>query len=151
MKRKDIETAIKNKQTVWILNLWNEPEPCSVTKIKEVFGEENAILMNEELNNEPFSFRSLFASEKQALHFAEFGNVERLDKMPVPPTWEEFCKKFYYYTMKISDHTLDLLANNGNTVLKIWYKGICVFNETLNEENYKLALKKIVKIFKGEE
>ena len=101
----------------------------------------------------------IYETEKRALHHAKYGNITRTEKMPVPPMWEELLKlSSNDYFLKVGNFVLaiDFERNNGliSGFIQITNnkksKLIILYSAELTQQNYELALYKMVQLFKGE-
>ena len=114
-------------------------------------GQNNYILYalepNKKYHNEIFD-EDLFETEEEAKWFAEFGCVERTEKLELP-TWEEFEEKkfvwFFNSYHKCCLHYLNcnnkIFINNGDEVIEIG---------DFTKENYTIACRKAKELFLGE-
>lgn len=115
-------------------------------------GQNNYILYalepNKKYHNEIFD-EDLFETEEEAKWFAEFGCIERTEKLELP-TWEEFEEKkfiwfFDSYHKSCCLHYLNchnkIFVNNGGEVIEIG---------DFTKENYTLACRKCKELFLGE-
>ena len=98
--------------------------------------------------NEPYDLKNLFETKAEAEFEAEFGNVEKVVKMPVPPTWEEFiigkdfyCCKGLYISM---DDIIELVDS------RLRYSEEIVLTLPNTKENYIKALDKMKELWREE-
>jgi len=106
--------------------------------------------------NEPYDLKNLYETKAEAEFVAEFGNVEKVVKMPVPPTWEEQSKiKGYGYfdIIKLGHLTLKRLLPISKIkgkffVEKAYSKDFYTFEYT--KQGYITALRKIVELWREE-
>lgn len=109
-------------------------------------GQNNYILYalepNKKYHNEIFD-EDLFETEEEAKWFAEFGCIERTERL-VLPTWEEFNNQPEFY---FDDYTL--VKINDKILLKDTFKDY-VYKE-FTKENYTLACRKAKELFLGKQ
>lgn len=124
-------------------------------------GQNNYILYalepNKKYHNEIFD-EDLFETEEEAKWFAEFGCVERTERLELP-TWEEFNKwdksiKFYNNSTKYSMYVFIKNKSTKNCRIIIYAdngeQDWLVFEQPLTQENYILACRKAKELFLGE-
>lgn len=124
-------------------------------------GQNNYILYalkpNKKYHNEIFD-EDLFETEEEAKWFAEFGCIERTEKLELP-TWEEFSKwdksiKFCNNSTKYSMYVFVKNKNTKNCRIIIYAdngeQDWLVFEQPLTQENYTLACRKCKELFLGE-
>lgn len=124
-------------------------------------GQNNYILYalepNKKYHNEIFD-EDLFETEEEAKWFAEFGCIERTERLELP-TWEEFSKwdksiKFYNNSTKYSMYVFVKNKNTKNCRIIIYAdngeQDWLVFKQPLTQENYILACRKAKELFLGE-
>lgn len=109
---------------------------------------------NKKYHNEIFD-EDLFETKEEAKWFAEFGCIERTEKLELP-TWEEINKKMtenscltFYEDRKHLGFITPLktiVINNYNE-----WTPKHLFLEPLTKENYTLACRKAKELFLGEE
>ena len=108
-------------------------------------GQNNYILyvleLNKKYHNEIFD-EDLFETEEEAKWFAEFGCIERTERLELP-TWEEFNNQPEFY---FDDYTL--IKINDKILLKDSFEDY-VYKE-FTKENYILACRKAKELFLGE-
>jgi len=91
-----------------------------------------------------YPLENFYETKAEAEFVAEFGNVEKVVKMPVPPTWEEFKQKNEYRNCRCY---LCHVIGFEKEMLDLDY-GKYMFEFT--EQGYISALRKIVELFKEE-
>ena len=90
-------------------------------------------------------------NKAEAEFVAKYGNVTRIEKMPVPPMWEEFKS----YGMKFYNNqiptTLDISKNMNLIYLTQGFHGEKIIMATdATQQNYELALDKMVELWREE-
>ena len=122
-------------------------------------GQNNYILYalepNKKYHNEIFD-EDLFETEEEAKWFAEFGCVERTEKLELP-TWEEVSRDLQnvpagnYVIKEFDDVSLEYIKyRNGNYAVIGVYKYDDRLELEATKENYIKACRKCVELFKGE-
>ena len=122
-------------------------------------GQNNYILYalepNKKYHNEIFD-EDLFETEEEAKWFAEFGCIERTERL-VLPTWEEVSRDLQNvlagnYTIKEFDNvSLEYIKyRNGNYAVIGVYKYDDRLELEATKENYTLACRKAKELFLGE-
>lgn len=117
------------------------------------------------LENKYEVYGKFFETEEEAKWVAEFGCIERTERLELP-TWEEveikFNKKqiiemYFYYAKHFSapkennvEKTYSIyLLTNGHIVIDDNREVKTIFNEELTKENYTLACRKAKELFLG--
>ena len=124
-------------------------------------GQNNYILYalepNKKYHNEIFD-EDLFETEEEAKWFAEFGCIERTERLELP-TWEEIENDFIIHKQsggnycvreffgKEQEYSLDIVVWNGEVMVSISDEDFC---KPLTKENYTLACRKAKELFLGE-
>ena len=126
-------------------------------------GQNNYILYalepNKKYHNEIFD-EDLFETEAEAKWFAEFGCVERTEKLELP-TWEAIQKDKNFHYIRYYHPTKDFsffmeIYKFANTIRVSWSSGCKKtdprFDENwqLTKENYLIACRKAKELFLGE-
>ena len=110
----------------------------------------------------------LFETKAEAEEYLEFGNVTRMERLELP-TWEEmqdklkkeeFVEKYYFYSKHFYkanrdivniDYTYSIyIMPNGLIIIDDNEKPKTLFSKPLTKENYTLARRLCVKLFRGE-
>lgn len=115
-------------------------------------GQNNYILYalepNKKYNNEIFD-EDLFETEEEAKWFAEFGCIERTERLDLP-TWEEFEeKKFVWFVDKSQNQCCLYYLNVANKIF-INVSGEVIEIGDFTKENYTIACRKTKELFLGE-
>lgn len=96
----------------------------------------------------------IYETEKRALHHAKYGNITRTETMPVPPTWEDLKGVDRDWSVRCIDCELGMSVSFGKVTMAKWYAGNeceeIIYKADLTQQNYNLALDKMVQLFKGE-
>ena len=119
-------------------------------------GQNNYILYalepNKKYHNEIFD-EDLFETEEDAKWFAEFGNIERTERL-VLPTWEEIEKDFNainkfgtYSVVEFNSGYMDIFVDNYS---KKFIVVTAQPRKPLTKENYIVACRKCKELFLGE-
>lgn len=122
-------------------------------------GQNNYILYalepNKKYHNEIFD-EDLFETEEEAKWFAEFGCIERTERLELP-TWEEVSRDLQnvpagnYVIKEFDDVSLEYIKyRNGNYAVIGVYKYDDRLELEATKENYIKACRKCVELFKGE-
>jgi len=169
----------KKSWAIW-LNIRNEESGICDIRIKdnnlylrtfELFTGEGIHQHHDMFDTISYKIKDLYETKAEAEFIAEFCNVEKVVKMPVPPTWEEVCLMNFDCENKIvfGNYTL-FIYRNFFIINKYVFKKFnckdknCCWNyedtyfktadEILRlehtEENYYKALDKMVELFKEE-
>ena len=94
-------------------------------------------------------YENLFETEEEAKWFAEFGCVERTEKLELP-TWEMFDeKKFVWFVDKSQNQCCLYYLNVANKIF-INVSGEVIEIGDFTKENYTLACRKCKELFLGE-
>lgn len=114
-------------------------------------GQNNYILYalepNKKYHNEIFD-EDLFETEEDAKWFAEFGCVERTERLELPP-WEEFEeKKFVWFVDKSQNQCCLYYLNVANKIF-INVSGEVIEIGDFTKENYTIACRKTKELFLG--
>ena len=115
-------------------------------------GQNNYILYtlepNKKYHNEIFD-EDLFETEEEAKWFAEFGCIERTERLELP-TWEMFDeKKFVWFVDKSQNQCCLYYLNVANKIF-INVSGEVIEIGDFTKENYTLACRKAKELFLGE-
>lgn len=158
MKREEIEKAINNGESVWVVT--NEPEILDFKKInkRDIHLEDGQLEIDTyygELSSDIYQFEEVFKTKAEALHYLHHANITRTETLPFL-TWEEFKeqKQFTFigrssllYRMRIEqfdDKYLIFLEHyfmESFNVSRVW---------DLTETNFYKAYDECVRLFKGE-
>ena len=122
-------------------------------------GQNNYILYalepNKKYHNEIFD-EDLFETEEEAKWFAEFGCIERTERLELP-TWEEVSRDLQnvpagnYVIKEFDDVSLEYIKyRNGNYAVIGVYKYDDRLELEATKENYIKACRKCVELFKEE-
>ena len=114
-----------------------------------------ALEPNKKYHNEIFD-EDLFETEEEAKWFAEFGCIERTERLELP-TWEEVSRDLQnvpagnYVIKEFDDVSLEYIKyRNGNYAVIGVYKYDDRLELEATKENYIKACRKCVELFKGE-
>ena len=117
-------------------------------------GQNNYILYalepNKKYHNEIFD-EDLFETEEDAKWFAEFGCIERTEKLELP-TWEEICdgaKHNMPFTTPKCQKVEMIICDEYIDIVSI-YQSIIDFSKPLTKENYTIACRRCKELFLGE-
>lgn len=155
MTRKEIEKAIENGESVWVVfkdnidarpNLLCEVDKQNIVAVSDI----GLIYFNKLLNsNHRVSFSQCFKTQAEALHYANHANWTRLEKFPFL-AWEEFLEeKEIEFTDKsgvltwlyiVENKTPNIQLENKHEKLKMW---------DLTEANFYEAYDECLKRFLG--
>ena len=151
MTREEIEQAIKNGESVWVVDLKNK----IITENKRHKHFKKLLATQREYR---IPFNRMFTTRRQAEHYLHHANVERVEKLPFL-TWEEFKeigqisfigkdKKEYILKKDIT------WSNNKYTVvdcLKIVNETDFTFSKYFDytEDNFYKAYDECVRLFRG--
>lgn len=114
-------------------------------------GQNNYILYalepNKKYHNEIFD-EDLFETEEEAKWFAEFGHIERIERLELP-TWEEFKNDGEFSFLDKQGFEWDLYSPDDETRISL-VGGYNHFEYEYSKENYTLACRKAKELFLGE-
>lgn len=143
MTREEIEQAIKNGESVWVVDLKNK----IITENKRHKHFKKLLATQREYR---IPFNRMFTTRRQAEHYLHHANVERVEKLPFL-TWEEFLEeKEIEFTDKnnvltwlyiVDNTTPNIQLDNRYEKLKMW---------DLTEQNFYKAYDECVRLFRGE-
>lgn len=152
MTKNEIEQAIKNDESVWVLFNKHSYEYDDVKKIDwtkvegvELWSNYFQYFDGEELCG--YYYKLTFKTQAEAEHYLHHANITRTEQLPFL-TWEEFLEKEaihfidnkgIHFVLRITDNKIKLMV--FFTVGKTW---------DLTEENFYKAYDECVKLFKGE-
>ena len=95
-----------------------------------------------------------FELETTRQHYAKYGKITRTEKMPVPPMWEDLKGVDRNWSVRCIDCELGMSVSFGKVTMAKWYAGNeceeIIYKADLTQQNYELALYKMVQLFKGE-
>lgn len=160
MKREEIEQAIENGESVYILFNRNQ---SFTSLIKEYLTKRHCIEAYYPIynNNKTFALwfdneficdiDKVFKTKAEAEHYLKHANITRTETLPFL-TWEEFLEKQEIEFMDntgiltwlyiVKNKTKSLCLDNRFEKLKIW---------DLTEENFYKAYDECVRLFRGKE
>ena len=142
MTREEIETAIKNGESVWAYDdLLHRVIPYKA----------NEIAITGIYTNMPaYELKHLFATKQQAEHYLHHANVSRIEHLPFL-TWEEFCEQKFIWFIDKNQNECCLYYLNVSNKICINVSGEVKEIGDLTEENFFKAYDEAVRLFKGEE
>lgn len=115
-------------------------------------GQNNYILYalepNKKYHNEIFD-EDLFETEEEAKWFAEFGCIERTERLELP-TWEEFKNDGEFSFLDKQGFEWDLYSPDDETRISL-VGGYNHFEYEYSKENYTLACRKAKELFLGKQ
>lgn len=155
IEKERLEEIIKNKGVVWVYSTYSKPYrilPITFNGEREI--NPHTFCLN-------WNVKNIFETKEDAEFYAEFGCIERIEKLELP-TWEEFDKNEYVEFVgkdgtklvlektltidcdrePISDYVLEILVND--------YDHRLLFEAEYTKENYTLACRKAKELFLGE-
>lgn len=146
MSKEELEKAIENGESVWIIRN-NNAEQVKFSKINKVDGSSielnigNLVVVNTTLNN-------IFKTKAKAEHYLRHANITRTETLPFL-TWEEFDEqKFIWFVDKKQNQCCLYYLNVSNKIF-INVSGEVIEIGDLTEENFYKAYDECVKLFMG--
>ena len=149
-----LEELIEQGATIWTINKSRNINPVKTNKTCEI---QRQYLMKE---GQIYSYiEQTFETEEDAKWFAEFGCIERTERLELP-NWEEFEKtkisvKFRNKETKYSMYVFVKNKNTNNCRIIIYAddgkQDWMVFEKPLTKENYSLACRKCKELFLGKD
>ena len=145
MTKQELEKAIENGESVWIIG--------EDIQGKKKVGTKRLIKYDEIFNNKLNGFwclNKIFKTKVEAEHYLYHANVKRVEKLPFV-TWEEFLEKKEIEFTDINGRQvlLYIIENNHQCIqLEHRYKGLKYWD--LTEENFYKAYDECVRLYKGE-
>lgn len=150
MTKQEIEKAIENGESVWIIGKDIEGNKRAGTKkLNNKYDE----VLNNKLNGF-WTLNKIFKTKAEAEHYLHHANITRTETLPFL-TWEEFKKEHYFGFNSINNEWINLYVTNG---LEPGKKIITIENATkeeflanydLTEENFYKAYDECVRLFRG--
>ena len=97
--------------------------------------------------------KNLFEIKEEAEWFAEFGDIERTERLELPNWEEKNCIIYTFYSpIKKGGKQYEFrLFKGGNITIWRTYDMYQVFNESATKENYTIACRKAKELFLGTE
>ena len=152
MTKQEIEKAIENGESVWIIGKDIEGNKRAGTKkLNNKYDE----VLNNKLNGF-WALNKIFKTKAEAEHYLHHANITRTETLPFL-TWEEFKKEHYFGFNSINNEWINLYVTNG---LEPGKKIITIENATkeeflanydLTEANFYKAYDECVRLFKEKE
>lgn len=159
MTRQEIEKAIENGESVWVVFKENfDTRPNLLYEVNKqniivAIGDIGVFYFNKLLNRKfRASFSECFKTHLEALHYANHANISRTETLPFL-TWEEFLKKkdIRFYT-KDGDEVRLYITDDGNKIYVIEFKPYGYLGKwNATEANFYKAYNECVKLFLGRE
>ena len=159
MNKTELENAIKNGESVWVVFNQYSYENDSVKEIDwmKVEGVELHNNYFQYFNGENLCghyYELIFKTKAEAEHYLHHANVERVEKLPFL-TWEEFKegKELRFYNGKYR-YKMNWAVDPEIIVIKRYLDfdiDEFIFNERLTEANFYKAYDECVRLFRGGE
>ena len=143
MNKTELENAIKNGESVWVVDLKNKI--ITENKRHKHF---KKLLATQRENRIPFD--RIFTTRRQAEHYLHHANVSRIEHLPFL-TWEEFLEKKEISFKDYQDYNVYLHFTNNNKNITLF----CINPEhkdqyfDATEANFYKAYDECVKLFRG--
>ena len=148
MTREEIEQAIKNGESVWIIRKNIAGNKKVGTKMLNKYDK----VSNNKLNGS-WNLNKIFKTQAEAEHYLHHANISRSEYLPFL-TWEEFDKG--YTRIKFKSKNGDCCSLEGYfdkdtnygfiDVVRNWH---CVFSKDYTEADFYKAYDECVRLFKG--
>ena len=143
MKREEIERAIENGESVWVVDLKNKI--ITENKRHKHF---KKLLATQRENRIPFD--RIFTTRRQAEHYLHHANITRTETLPFL-TWEELCEQKFIWFIDKNQNECCLYYLNVSNKIFINVSGEVKEIGDLTEANFYKAYDECVRLFKGEE
>lgn len=162
--RERLEELIEKGATIYSTNWKEEVDlslPCRITEVFHSDGvvREHLIVYEGEGFSPSYLLDGLTEDIEGAKWQEEFGCIERTERLELP-TWEEikvdfidnkqsagnYCVKEFFG--KEQEYSLDVVVYNGEPMITVFDTEF--YCRELTKENYTLACRKCVELFKGE-
>ena len=147
MTKQELEKAIENGESVWIIG--KDIEDNKRVGTKKLNNKYDKVL-NNKLNGF-WTLNKIFKTKAEAEHYLHHANVTRTETLPFL-TWEEFLEKkdIRFYT-KDGDEVRLYITDDGNKIYVIEFKPYGYLGKwNTTEANFYKAYDKCVRLFKGE-
>ena len=148
MTKQEIEKAIENGESVWIIGYgYNNVFEIKLTN--KCFIKDNFVYFE---NKEGYSRFCFYKTKAEAEHYLHHANVTRTETLPFL-TWEEFKKEHYFGFSSIYNEWIDVYVTNGldnKMIITIENatKEEFINNYDLTEENFYKAYDECVRLFR---
>lgn len=145
MTRKEIEQAIDNGDSVWVIykNQSNVYEIKS-NNIEKVLND--TFLWGKEYYA---NIKDVFKTKAEAEHYLHHANISRTEHLPFL-TWEEFCEQKFIWFIDKNQNECCLYYLNVSNKIFINVSGEVKEIGDLTEENFYKAYDECVRLFKEE-
>ena len=158
MTKQEIEKAIENGESVWVV--FNEYsykndsiKEIDWMKVEGVELRDNYLQYFNGKNLRGHYYELIFKTKAEAEHYLHHANVTRTETLPFL-TWEEFKKEKYFGFYSINNEWIDVYVTNGldnKMIITIENatKEEFLANYDLTEENFYKAYDECVRLFRG--
>ena len=157
MTKQEIEKAIENGESVWVV--FNEYsykndsiKEIDWMKVEGVELRDNYLQYFNGKNLRGHYYELIFKTKAEAEHYLHHANVTRTETLPFL-TWEEFKKEKYFGFYSINNEWIDVYVTNGldnKMIITIENatKEEFLANYDLTEENFYKAYDECVRLFR---
>lgn len=144
MKREELENAIKNGESVWVVD----------KDLKRVipYNANRIIVNNFNADALGYNFKDLYKTKTEAEHYLHHANITRTEQLPFL-TWEEFLKGIQQLKFIACDGVSNMTLYYCDNTIYLVDDEYPEFNTTsweLTEEKFYKAYDECVRLFKGE-
>lgn len=144
MTKTELEKAIKNGESVWIIGKDIQGKKKVGTKSLNKYDE----VLNNKLNGF-WNLNKIFKTKSEAEHYLNHANVKRVEKLPFL-TWEDFLKEKRFEFIDDFGKRYSLRIYGNKILLEEYESDGWFLMDDLTEENFYKAYDECVRLFKGE-
>lgn len=154
MTKQEIEKAIENGESVWVVfkeNIEESPNLLCEVDIESIVTASGIglIYFNKVLNKRlRTSYSQCFKTQQEALHYANHANITRTETMPFL-TYEKFKEDMNFIFNDINGMHIEVFLINGRIIMMNEHEQE-LFNASCNFKSFLELYDECVKLFKGE-